>query len=283
METAIDNNVTAGYGDNTQGSIPQQGSEQNYTLLDLIGPEFSGTKAASFNSLEDLAKSYNNLVSLMGERVEKLTPEQRSELINSIGMKDSLVAAERNIPKLATDYRINADDPDLVKAMQVAAHAMGLSQEQATNMTELVSNVGESVLQDVEGSLQSTALDYVEQSRQAFGAYLEEVISSSEYVAENIIPRICGMDGESFLYLLGQHGLAGHPAILALLNHVGDLYAHGRGSITSGVPAGTYAAGSSNLSFFETPEAQKILANKSHPRYNEYYQALMDTASRGRR
>lgn len=271
METTIDN-VTVGY-EGIQGSIPQQGSTSNYTVLDLIGQEFAGTKAASFNNLEDLAKSYNSLVSLMGSKIENLSPEQRATLSNMFEEKSG------GIPRSASDYKVAAENPDIARALQNAAYDMGLSQQQAEGMTELIGEFSDNIVQGFENVMQETALGYVEQSRQVFGQSLDNVIATSEYVAENIVPYVCGMDGESFLYLLGEHGLAGHPAILALLSHIGELYQQGRGNI----PAGAYSMGGNDLGFYQTPEAQRILADKTHPQHKEYQQGLMNAASRGRR
>lgn len=270
----IMDNVAAGYGGSQQYE-PQQGIDPSNTItvLDLIGQDFTGTKAASFSSLEDLAKSYNNLASLMGSKIENLSPEQRATLSNMFGERAA------DVPRSASDYKIATENPDIAKALQNAAYDMGLSQQQADRVTELIGEFSDSLVQNFENEMQETAMGYVDQSRQVFGQSLDNIIATSEYVAENIIPHVCGMDGDSFLYLLGAHGLAGHPAILSLLSHIGELYQQGRGNI----PAGTYANGGNDLGFYNTPEAQRILADKTHARHKEYHQGLMDAASRRRK
>lgn len=248
-----------------------------YTAADLLGQEFAGTRAASFKSIEDLAKSYNNLVSLMGSRLEDLPPAQKAEFAKAIGISGF------NVPKNATEYKIDVNKAHASKyadSLKTAAYEMRLSQEQATDMAELLEGFGQSIVQNIASSIQQKALGYIEASKKAFGDKLNSVVQSSEYVAEKIIPHVCGMSGEAFFNLLAQHGLVGHPAILALLNHVGSLYAQGRGSITGGIPAGTYTTGGNDLSFYQTPQAQRILANKQHSQYKEYYNGLIEAATR---
>ena len=51
------------------------------------------------------------------------------------------------------------------------------------------------------------------------------------------------MEGEAFRDLLGSHGLASHPAILSLLNHVTALYGQGHGpTMGHSIPSSIYGS-----------------------------------------
>lgn len=307
----MENETNTGYTGYNQTSIPQEqqpvygqqhgdGQQQQYnqpymqqhaedrplTALDMLGQEFAGTKAASFRSIEDLAKSYNNLVSLMGGRIENLPPQQRAELIKALGVNNT------SIPRAVSDYKIKSelypDKPKYVETLQVAASEMRLTQEQANEMTELLESFGETVKENVINSIQQTiqnkAVGYMEASKKVFGNEYNDVVQTADYVIEKIVPHVCGMSEKAFCTLLADHGLIGHPAILALLTHIGDLYAQGRGSIAGNVPVGAYAGGNGNdLSFYRTPAAQKILGNVHHPLYKEYVKGLTDAAFKARK
>lgn len=246
---------------------PQQ-EYPSYTVLDLIGKEFEGTKAADFDRLEDLAKGYNNLVSLMGSRIDKLTPQQREIFKQELGGSIS------SVPENPSDYQITSKYDGIGEEYHdilcQAAQNIGLSQEQAPQFAELIDGFVDGYQQSLENQAEEVKQGYIEESRNYFGSNLDTVLDSATYATEKVIPYVTGMESGAFLDLIERHGLAGHPAMLSLLAELGELYQSGR----SQVPNGSYTNSGMNRQSYSSQEAMKILANPQHPQYKEYYQGL---------
>lgn len=254
---------------NYQNTGYQSAQEQpSYTVLDLIGKEFEGTKAADFDKLEDLAKGYNNLVSLMGRRIENLTPQQKEIFRQEFGNTIS------NIPQNYSEYQIESKydgiGEDYHDILCQAAHNIGLTQEQAPQFAELIDGFVDGYQQSLENEAQQVQQGYIEDSRNYFGENLDTVLDSATYATEKVIPYVTGMESGAFLDLIERHGLAGHPAMLSLLAELGELYQSGR----SNVPNGTYTNSGMGRSIYSSRDAMKILANHQHPQYKEYYNGL---------
>lgn len=247
---------------------PQQQEYPSYTVLDLIGKEFEGTKAANFDRLEDLAKGYNNLVSLMGSRIDKLTPQQKEIFRQELGGSIS------SVPQDAAEYQITSKydsiGEDYHNILCQAAQNIGLSQEQAPGFAELIDGFVDGYQQSLENQAEEVKQGYIEESRNYFGGNLDMVLDSATYATEKVIPYVTGMEAGAFLDLIERHGLAGHPAMLSLLAELGELYQSGR----SQVPNGSYTNGGMSRQSYSSHEAMKILANPQHPQYKEYFNGL---------
>lgn len=224
------------------------GKEIPATALDYLGWEFQGTKAAEFNTLEELGDAYNQLEAKMQ-------------------------ALEDSIPLTPEEYNIEMKYPEAADSVRQAAFTMHLDPKQA----ECLAGLAESIIDMPRQQLQQQGLDFLEQTKKTFGQNTHAAMQKAEYVIENIVPQVTGMKDEEFVDMLNAYGVLWHPAVISLLNHIADLYAQGRGNITPNVvPAGSFGAvGGRSIEFFNTPEAKAILANPAHPQHKQYATDLM--------
>ncbi|MDR1488519.1 MAG: hypothetical protein LBI26_02145 [Holosporales bacterium] len=283
MSDNYDDENTQGYTPESSNNNPQQYQnnqgyyDQNYVntqpevnddFAKYWGETFKGTPAAGFGKMEDLGHEYNDLMaeynelnSVLGSRLDKLTSSQKDALINSLGINAPV------LPKDSNEYRIplhlQEADPELLDQLQDGFYKMGLSVEQGNEISDFIENYTDSLFSALSDKHNETSLQYVELTKQCYGDNLAKMADNADYAMETVIPEILDVSSDKFLTFLERHGIYGHPFIFALLAELGEIYN------TKSSPPTPFARINSNKSRNSQKnlnlEELEIMGNPDHP------------------
>jgi hypothetical protein len=261
-----------------QNSEPQH--QVQYTILDYIGEEFKDTPASKYDSPKEMAKALNDALSLLGSKkidIQNLNPDQRELLKNEF--REHIL----RIPEDVAEYELESDRyfgddetrEEHLQNIAMAAKELGIPPEEGQKLAEYTDGIANGVEQGLEDMATQLHEEYIEDSTSYFGSNLDDILESAEKVTKEKIPYIVGGTAHEFLDWAERHGIAGHRFFLSMLKEISTYYYQ---NDAPGVPSVAYGGGSPQqvgASFYKTPEAMKILADRHHPKYQEYVAGLM--------
>jgi hypothetical protein len=227
-----------------------------------------------------MAKALNDALSLLGSKkidIQNLNPEQRELLKNEF--RDHIL----RIPEDVGEYDLESDryfDDDETKEehlknIAMAAKELGIPAEEGQKLAEYTDGIANGVERGLEDMATQLHEEYIEDSTSYFGSNLDDILESAEMVTKEKIPYIVGATAHEFLDWAERHGIAGHRFFLSMLKEISSYYYQHDGN--PGVPSGAYGGPiqGGGAAFYKTPEAMKILADRHHPKYQEYLSGLL--------
>jgi len=217
---------------------------------DGLSDELKGSKSLqSIKTVEDLAKGFVNAQSVIGRRLEDLTPDQVREYYSELGAPSDPDGYELSAPE-----GLEADS-DLTDWYKKAAHENGIPKEAAEKMYQAYMQMEQEVGSQTSALADITAKEQVDQLKADFGpAYAERTELANKALTE--------FGGEEAIQAINELGLGNHPALVKLLANAGETLAEGK--FVSGQNTGRFGMTSEEAS-------QKIDTLRKDPEFMSHY------------
>lgn len=213
---------------------------------ELLSEEFRDMKALKdFKSVDDLAKSYMHLNSMLGKRFEDLSQEELGSYYAKLGR-----------PEEASEYtfadEINEDGANWARDVFFEA---GLTQDQAKLVTEKYHALEQARLAEMEAASASEADQNMSVLKAEFGEAFEERVNLAKRAVNEL-------GGDELKTLLNETGLGNNAQVVKLFAKIGKEILEDR-----------ILESDKEARFGVTPEeAQKqIMTLKSNPEFMDQY------------
>ena len=178
---------------------------QTSNWLDNLPAEVKEVKALqNFKSVEELAKSYANLNSLLGKRFNDLSPEEVEVFNSKLGR-----------PADKSQYVLPDElNQDAATWLKDTAYSLGLKQDQAKKIADdlvLINRAEKDKAIAARNQMLSQATEVLQKE---FGAAYDARLNVARKAVENF-------GGESVKKLLNDTGLGNHPDVIKMFANIG--------------------------------------------------------------
>ncbi len=172
----------------------------------------SAKSLQSINSVEDLVKSYVNAQSVIGKKVEDMTPEQLAAYSAKLGRPETPDGYQLELPE-------NADE-NLVGWFKNTAHELGLPAEQTGKLFSAYNNMVAEQTKALEIQQQSRMIDELKTLKQEFGPEFDKRTEFANRALEEF-------GGKELIDVINQSGLGNNPALVKAFAKAGMMLSEG--------------------------------------------------------
>ncbi len=230
-----------------------------------LSEELKASKALqSFKSVEDLAKSYINAQSLVGKRVEDLTPEQLASISSKFGKPESPDKYEFNVPKEANG--------ELVDWFKKTAHDAGLSQSAAAKLLESYQAMESAKMKELESVKAVQQHEQLNQLKKEFGPAFQER-------AELAHRAVREFGGQELIDMIESSGMGNNPTLVKAFAKIGALLSEGNAIPEAAAKGFGMTPDDASRKIEELRKDASFMGiykDTTHPRHTEYKQRMED-------
>ncbi len=176
------------------------------SFLDGLPDDLKADKTiAKFANIEELAKGYKNLNSMLGKRVTDLTPDE----LKSLNIKSGV------IPETPDNYKFADDLKDVDMGWyKSAAHEVGLSQEQAKAIADKYVEYERAMIADMKSKHEAATTKAMEDLKAEFGAAFDKRLE----IAKKAVDTFGGAELKAYL---NETGLGNDPRLIKAFANIG--------------------------------------------------------------
>jgi len=186
-----------------QQATPDVGAPSLFDSLSDELKQFANLK--NFKDVNELAKSYMHAQSLIGKRIQELSPEDIKH-INFL----------KGAPKSHEEYALPAELPnDVVDWYKKTAHDAGLSQEQAKKVVDKYIELNRDFAAKQEEQMKIQTTNWANELKAEIGNAFDNRIQVAKRAVENF-------GGQELKDILNQTGLGSHPVVVKMFAKIGE-------------------------------------------------------------
>lgn len=167
----------------------------------------------SINSIEDLVKAHVNAQTLIGKRVEDMTPEQIAAYQQKAGRPETPDGYQLETPEGA--------DENLVGWFKNTAHGLGLPAEQTGKLFAAYNEMVAEKTKAAEVVMQSQAIEDVKSLKREFGPDFDKRAELANRALEEF-------GGKDLVNVVNQAGLANNPILVKAFAKAGAMLEEGK-------------------------------------------------------
>jgi hypothetical protein len=264
------------YAQQEEQQYPSHGMTQDWRAN--ISPDLQNI-AGRFNTPESLVKAYRDAQGLIGKRVGEFS-QQDWQSYAAIQQQIHNVPASMDGYNIDTGYisedRANTFSEDDVDALKEMSHALGLNNDQAQGMYDVLNEMNNCMMEYQEEAAAEYTFNNLSELEQDWGNAYESKLQAVSNCVDTVLPQLTGISAERIKQEVYESGAQHSALLMNIFAAIGELGSEGRSAGYNNL--GPMDANMRLAHLKSDPNTASIMANPRHAMHHqvkEEFRALM--------